>query len=111
MTPQQCTYLPAHGGAVAGLEAFMLYMIIETFKGDPVPVYRRFRDRGRLAPDGLRYVNSWVTPDLQRCYQVMECDDPALLQQWIDGWSDLTSFEVIPVITSAAAAAAIAPRL
>ena len=92
-------------------EETMLYMVIETFKDDPVPVYRRFRDQGRLAPDGLRYVNSWVTPDLQRCYQVMECDDRALLQQWIDRWSDLTSFEVIPVITSAEAAAAIAPRL
>jgi hypothetical protein len=86
-------------------------MIIEDFKGDPVPVYRRFREEGRLMPDGLSYVASWVTADLQRCYQVMECADPALLQQWFDRWSDLVRYEVIPVVTSADAAAMIAPRL
>ena len=90
----------------------MLYMIIERFRdGDPLPVYRRFRDRGRLAPDGLRYVSSWVTLDHRQCYQVMECDDRALLDAWMAQWSDLTDFEVIPVITSAQAAAEIAPRL
>jgi hypothetical protein len=90
----------------------MLYMIIEHFRdGDPVPVYRRFRDRGRLAPNGLKYVSSWVTTDLARCYQVMECDNPALLDQWMAQWNDLTRFEVIPVITSADAATAVAPRL
>lgn len=89
----------------------MLYMIIEDFKGDPAPVYRRFRDQGRLAPDGLRYIASWVTQDLQRCYQVMECDDPALLWQWIDRWEDIVDFEVMPVVTSSEAAAAIEPRL
>ena len=57
----------------------MLYMVLEHFKGDPAPVYRRFRELGRLAPDGLRYVSSWVTADLQHCYQVMECDDRNLL--------------------------------
>ena len=89
----------------------MLYMVIEDFKGDPVPVYRRFRDRGRLAPEGLRYVGSWVTNDIQRCYQLMECDEPMLLQQWLDAWKDLVDFQVVPVMTSAAAAAAIAPQL
>jgi hypothetical protein len=89
----------------------MLYMIVESFRGDPVPVYRRFRDRGRLAPEGLRYVSSWVTQDLQRCFQIMECDDPQLLQTWIAGWKDLVDFEVTPVKTSAEAAAEIAPRL
>ena len=89
----------------------MLFMIVEDFRGDPAPVYRRFRDRGRLAPDGLRYVNSWVTRDLQRCYQVMECDDPGLVQQWIERWNDIADFEVIPVVTSAEVAAAMAPRL
>ena len=89
----------------------MLYMVIEDFRGDPAPVYRRFREQGRLAPEGLRYVNGWVTRDLLRCYQVMECDDPALLQQWMDRWRDVVDFEVIPVVTSAEAAAAIAPRL
>lgn len=86
----------------------MLYMVIETFRdGDARPVYRRFRDRGQLAPDGLRYVASWVTQDLRRCYQVMECDDPALLEQWMAVWRDLVEFEVIPVVTSAVAAAAV----
>jgi len=89
----------------------MLYMVLEHYKGDPVPVYRRFREQGRLAPEGLRYVGSWVTADLHRCYQLMECDDPALLQQWIDRWKDIVDFQVVPVITSADAAAVIAPRL
>ena len=90
----------------------MLFMIVEDFRdGDAVPVYRRFRDRGRMAPDGLRYVSSWVTADLRRCYQVMECDDPSLLDQWMSHWSDVTDFEVIPVMTSAEAAATVAPRL
>ena len=90
----------------------MLYMIVEHYRGgDAVPVYRRFRDRGRLAPDGLSYIASWVTPDYRHCYQVMECDDPRLLDQWMAQWQDLVEFEVIPVHTSAEAAAAIAPRL
>ena len=90
----------------------MLYMVIETFRdGDARPVYRRFRDHGRLAPEGLRYVSSWVTDDLRRCFQVMECDDEALLREWMAAWQDLVAFEVIPVITSAEAAAAIAPEL
>jgi hypothetical protein len=89
----------------------MLYMVIEHFNGDPVPVYRRFRDQGRLAPEGLLYVSSWVTEDLQRCYQVMECDDPALLEAWMARWRDLVTFEVLPVLTSAEAAARVAPRL
>ena len=90
----------------------MLYMIIENFRGgDAVPVYRRFRDRGRLAPDGLTYVASWVTDDLQRCYQVMQCDERALLDQWLAQWADLVDFDVIPVMTSAEAASTIAPRL
>ena len=83
----------------------MLYMIIENFRnGDSTPVYARFREKGRLAPDGLRYVNSWVTPDRARCYQVMECDDRALLDTWMAAWEDLVEFEVHPVITSAEAA-------
>ena len=89
----------------------MLYMVVEHYRGDPVPVYRRFRDRGRLAPSGLSYINSWVTDDLLHCYQLMECDDPRLLQEWIDQWQDLVEFEVKPVVTSAEAAAAISPRL
>ena len=84
----------------------MLYMIIEHFRnGNPAPVYERFRARGRLAPEGLRYVNSWVTSDLTTCYQVMECDDRKLLDEWLAAWSDLVEFDVMPVITSAEASA------
>ena len=90
----------------------MLYMILEDFRGgDAAPVYRRLRDSGRQVPEGLTYVASWVTTDLTRCYQVMECDDRALLDEWMSRWADLVRFEVVPVITSAEAAAAIAPRL
>jgi hypothetical protein len=90
----------------------MLYMVIETFRGgDPVPVYRRFRDQGRLMPDGIEYRGSWVTDDLRRCYQVMECEDRRLFDEWIANWSDITGFEVVPVITSADAAARVSPRL
>jgi len=86
----------------------MLYMIVEHFRnGDPKPVYARFRDKGRLAPEGLKYINSWVTDDLAHCYQVMECDDRSLLDQWLAAWSDLVDFEVHPVVTSAEAAAAV----
>ena len=83
----------------------MLFMVIERYLQGPAPVYRRFAERGRMAPDGLTYVSSWVTKDLDLCYQVMETDDPALLETWISRWRDLVEFEVIPVITSAEAAA------
>jgi hypothetical protein len=90
----------------------MLYMVIETFRnGDAAPVYRRFRDDGRLAPDGLEYVSSWVDERLERCYQVMETDDRALLERWMDNWRDLVDFEVHPVMTSKEAAERIALRL
>ena len=90
----------------------MLYMVVENFRhGDPLPVYRRFRDQGRMAPEGLRYVASWVTQDLRRCFQIMECDDPALLERWTARWRDLVEFEIIPVVTSAEAVAAVTPRL
>ncbi|MGA3299103.1 MAG: DUF3303 family protein [Candidatus Acidiferrales bacterium] len=89
-----------------------LYMVIENFKnGDAVPVYRRFRDRGRLAPEGLSYISSWVNDQLDRCYQLMETEDRALLDRWIANWSDLVDFEVHPVITSKEAAEKIGPRL
>ncbi|HET7584310.1 MAG TPA: DUF3303 family protein [Gemmatimonadaceae bacterium] len=84
----------------------MLFMVIERFRGgDPRPVYERFQAKGRLAPPGLQYVNSWVTDDLARCYQVMECDDRELIDQWTAAWADLVEFDVIPVIPSADAAA------
>ena len=90
----------------------MLYMVVEKYRnGDPTPVYRRFRDQGRLMPVGLEYRGSWVTQDLGRCFQVMECGDPTVLHQWISSWKDIVDFEVIPVITSAEAQAAVESRL
>jgi hypothetical protein len=87
-------------------------MVIEHFRdGDAIPVYRRFRDHGRLAPEGLRYVASWVTTDFRRCFQIMESEDRQLFDEWTAHWKDLIDFEVIPVTTSAEAVAAIAPRL
>lgn len=89
-------------GAVMGTR---LYMVVERFKaGDAVPVYRRFREHGRLAPEGLYYVSSWVDTKLETCYQVMQTDDRQLLQEWIAHWEDIVDFEVHEVITSAEAA-------
>jgi hypothetical protein len=79
----------------------MHYMVIERYRnGDPAPVYARFRERGRMMKEGLVYVGSWVTDDLGTCYQVMECPDRALLDDWVSHWNDLVDFEVIPVLTS-----------
>jgi Protein of unknown function (DUF3303) len=76
----------------------MLFMVIERFKDrDPAPIYARLRERGRSMPDGLRYVDSWIEANFDRCFQVMECDDLTLLQQWILAWRDLAEFEVVPV--------------
>jgi hypothetical protein len=87
-------------------------MVIETFRhGDPIPVYRRFRDKGRLAPEGLRYVTSWIRDDVSRCYQVMETEHPALLDRWMNNWMDIVDFEVHPVITSAEAMEKVRPLL
>jgi hypothetical protein len=90
----------------------LLYMIIEHFKNrNPVPVYRRFRDHGRLAPEGLQYVSSWVDEELERCFQLMETDDRKLLDAWMANWSDIVEFEIFPVISSKEAAEKIAPHL
>jgi len=79
----------------------MLFMVIEHFKGrDPKPVYARFRAKGRMAPAGLKYHGSWIEPNFARCFQIMECDDIAMLMQWIGAWRDLVDFEVIPVASS-----------
>ena len=90
----------------------MRYMVIERYRnGDAVPVYQRFRDQGRMAPEGLTYVESWVDEPMRVCYQLMETDDRALLDAWMANWSDIVDFEVHPVISSPEAAARIAPRL
>jgi hypothetical protein len=93
-------------------EAMSLYMVVEHFRnGDAVPVYSRFRDHGRLAPAGLEYVSSWVSEKLDHCYQLMETEDRALLDQWMANWSDIVEFEVYPVISSKQAADKIGPQL
>jgi len=90
----------------------MLFMVIERFKNrDAVPVYRRYREAGRMMPDGLRYIDSWVEHDLGRCFQLMECDDPQLLEQWTKHWQDLVDFEIVSVVSSKEAAEAIASQL
>ena len=77
----------------------MLFMVIENFRDPDAPaVYARFREKGRMLPDGLEFVDSWVNADLGRCFQIMECDDSSLLQQWAANWSDLVEFEFIPVV-------------
>jgi len=86
-------------------------MVVENFRnGDPVPVYRRFRERGRLAPEGVQYVSSWVDEKLERCFQLMETDDRLLLDEWMEYWSDLVEFEVYAVVSSAEAAERVMQR-
>ena len=79
----------------------MMFMVIETFRDqDAKSIYDRLRDKGRQMPDGLKFVNSWVSADLGRCFQLMETDDLTQFQRWISAWADLMSFEVIPVVQS-----------
>jgi hypothetical protein len=88
------------------------YLVIEHFRNrDPVPVYQRFQAQGRLMPNGLAYVSSWITDDLSRCYQVMETDDRRSLEQWMARWSDLIDFEVMPVLSSQQVQERLAPKL
>jgi hypothetical protein len=80
----------------------MLYMVIERFKEGAAPeIYRRFCEKGRMMPEGLKYLSSWIADDLKTCWQVMETDDFALFDRWIDNWRDLMEFEIVPVRTSA----------
>ncbi|MGL5806454.1 MAG: DUF3303 domain-containing protein [Xenococcaceae cyanobacterium] len=79
----------------------MLFMVIERLKErDPKEVYRRFREKGRMMPEGLKYIDSWVEVNFDRCFQLMECDDPKLFQEWILQWQDLGEFEIIPIVSS-----------
>ena len=90
----------------------MLFMVIEHFRNrDAVAVYRRFREQGRMLPDGLKYIESWTTDNFECCFQLMECEDPRLFQQWVARWQDLVEFEIIPVVSSKEAAESIAPML
>jgi len=90
----------------------MLYMVLERFKNrDTKAVYGRFREKGRLAPEGLAYVDSWVETNFDRCFQLMECEDAKLLEEWAGRWRDLVDFEFVPVRRSKEAAEVIAPEL
>ncbi len=90
----------------------MLYMVIERFKSqNAVPVDRRFSDNGRMMPEGLEYVSSWVDMKLEGCFQIMETSDPKLMEEWIGNWSDIVEFEVVPVMSSADAAQAMQEKI
>jgi hypothetical protein len=90
----------------------MIFIVIENFRSGSAPeVYRRLRNRGRMTPEGVRYVSSWVDLGFRRCFQVMEADSEALLREWAANWEDLIDFEIVPVRTSAEAALAITPQL
>jgi hypothetical protein len=90
----------------------MLYMVIERFKNrDAKAVYRRFREKGRMAADGLAYIESWVETNFDRCFQLMECGDARLLEKWADGWRDLVDFEFVSVRPSKEAVEIITPEL
>jgi hypothetical protein len=79
-------------------------MVVERFTQGARPVYERAAERGRMLPDGLRYLDSWVDERLERCFQLMETDDPALFDEWTARWRDLGEFEIVPVVSSAEAA-------
>ncbi len=90
----------------------MLFMVIERFKDqDPEPIYRRLAESGRAMPEGLTYVDSWIEAGFDRCFQLMACDDVGLLQDWILGWRDLMSFEIVPVSPSKEVRALMARRM
>ena len=90
----------------------MLFMVIEKFRNqDARAVYRRFHAEGRLMPEGVALVDSWVSADLDRCFQIMECNDIALLQRWVSAWSDLVEFEILPVSSGRDTAAALSEKL
>jgi hypothetical protein len=90
----------------------MRYLVVERYTSGPGPVYERAATKGRMLPEGLHHLDSWVVDDeaLDRCFQLMETDDPALLDQWLSRWRDLADFEVHPVISSAEAAARVDVR-
>src|SRR5258706_15855873 len=79
----------------------MLFMVIERFRNrDAMPIYRRLRESGRMMPDGLEYIDSWVEPNFDRCFQLMKTEDLSLLQRWVAVWGDLMEFEIVPVVHS-----------
>lgn len=91
----------------------MLFMVIERFESnDMLPVYERVAEKGRGLPEGLKYVNSWIEPNFARCFQLMECEDLTLFQQWVLHWHGTgASFEIIPVVESSQTREVVAPFL
>ena len=90
----------------------MQFMVVEEFRNqDAKAIYRRLREKGRMMPEGLRFVSSHVAADLSRCFQLMECDDVVLLQKWVSEWSDLMAFEIVPVVPGKETAAALDAQL
>jgi hypothetical protein len=91
----------------------MLFMIIERFRdNDMVSIYRHLRDKGRMLPEGLEYIDSWVEPNFSRCFQIMRCDDARLLQEWTLQWRGLgATFEIVPVVSSRETREIVAPYL
>ena len=84
----------------------MRFMVIERFAdGDARPIYRRFARSGRMMPDEISYVASWISANFSTCYQLMEARDAAALQRWVAAWSDIVDFEIVPVVTGGEAAA------
>ena len=79
-------------------------MVVEKLN-DPSAIYSRLRERGRMMPEGLVYLDSWISADLTRCFQLMETADPSLFDAWIASWRDLMEFEIVPVVSSAEASA------
>jgi hypothetical protein len=91
----------------------MLFMVIERFKDDDmIPVYERLRESGRVLPEGLKYIDSWIEPNFSRCFQLMECDDARLFQQWVLQWRGTgATFEIVPVVPSKDTREVVAPHV
>jgi len=90
----------------------MQFMVIETFRNhDARSIYRRLREKGRMMPENLKFLSSWVSADLGRCFQLMEADDITLFHRWIAEWSDLMAFEIVPVVSGEGTAAAFKDNL
>ena len=90
----------------------MLFMVIERFKDRNIEaVYRRFQEQGRMLPEGLKYLDSWVELNFERCFQLMECDDSQLFQEWVLQWQDLVDFEIVPILKSAQTTEIVARKL
>lgn len=74
------------------------FMVVEKFKPNCFQEnYTRFNEKGRMLPEGLYYLNSWVNEEQSICFQLMESNDIALFNKWIEKWNDLTDFEIIPI--------------